>query len=115
MFRKIFCTLLVGFNLTHTNTYYRFHIYPNNNDETSIKESYAYKNELIHSYQDMILGVDESQVMQDLLQLYQGEKVGYDLYFKLGEGNGKALSGEFKNNYCDNEIKPKSWIKEMFE
>ena len=115
MFRKMFCTLLIGFTLTNVNTPYRFHIFASDDQEIGIKACYEYKNELIHSYQEMILGMDEEEVMNDLTRLYQGEKVGHDVYFKLGDGKGEELSGEFKNNCCDNEIKPKSWIRELFE
>lgn len=116
MFRKSFCGLILALTLSNTTGPLMFSITASNQDIESIKEMYAYKNELIVMYQDMITGVSEEEVIDDLLTLYPN--MSYEnnkIKLVLDEGKGKTITGELKKDYCDVEIKPTSFFGKLFK
>ena len=116
MFRKLFCLCIIGLSLNQsTVNQTMFKIVANSDQKEDIKEMYNYKNDLIQDYSKMITGVDEERVIEDLLILYP--EMTYEngeLCLILGKGEGKGVSGELKQNYCEVKIKPKSWLGELF-
>ncbi len=116
MFRKIFCTFLIGMTLSNPTSSKTFSIVANSNTKEDIAEMYQYKNEIIGSYQEMITGVSEDEVMEDLTLLYpQMNYENNQLVLVIGEGKGKRISGELKKDYCEVDVKPKSFIGSLFE
>lgn len=116
MFRKLFCTFLIGMTLSNPTSTKTFNIIANSNSKEDITTMYQYKNDIIRSYQEMITGVEEEEVMKDLTLLYpQMRYENNQLVLMIGEGKGKNISGELKKDYCEVEIKPKSFISGLFD
>lgn len=116
MYRKIFCTLLIGLSLSRQTIPATFNITANSNNKEDIEIMYQYKNEIIKHYQDMITGMDEEDVLKDMVIIYPNMYYeNHQLYLIIGEGQGKTIKGELKKDYCEVEIKPKSIFEEWLD
>lgn len=116
MFKKIYASFLIGLGLfSSTPTKTTFSIVSHSNESSDIALMYEYKNKIIEDYSKMILGMKEDEIISDLLLLYP--EMSYEnhcLTYVIGDGKGKQISGELKSNYCDVEVKPKSFFEELF-
>lgn len=120
MLRKMYCSFLVGFSLfsstTSTQSNLAFSITANSNSENDIKIMYEYKNNIVNDYSKMIVATNQSQVIEDLLILHPELSYNHGkLVCNLGESKGKTISGELRDNYCNVEVKPKSFFAELFK
>lgn len=117
MIKNIYCSFLMAFGLfASIPSKSEFVIISNSNSKEDIVIMYEYKNEIIENYAKMMIGLEEKTVIEDLLLMYP--EMTYEknqLIYVIGDGNGKQIKGELKSNYCDVEVKPKSFIAEMFK
>ncbi len=105
-------------NATGTSITMRYEIY----NDTSSTDELMIKDNIISVYQEIIYGVDEStrsSLIKKNAHLFALEddfdvEVSYDtIIIKVGDGEGTLVSGEFDWAMCSNEVKPKSFIKEL--
>lgn len=118
MFQKLYLTTLIGFGFLfgNTNDHINFKIVSNSNEKEDIEQMYYYKNEIINKYQSMFLAVNQNEVIEDLMKIYP--ELSYKnktLIYVIGEGKGKSISGELKDDYCDVDVKPKSFLLEKIK
>ncbi len=107
---------MIGMTLSNPVLSCSLNVIANSNSKEDISEMYQYKNEIIQSYQSMIEGVSEKEVIEDLMILYpQMSYSDEQLTFIIGEGKGKSIKGELKKDYCNVDIKPKSFIQSLFD
>lgn len=91
----------------NNNDYY-FKITAKSNSKEDIIKMYEYKNEIIQSYSNMIIGLNQDEVIDDLCMLYDMKLDHHTLILDLGEG--KTIEGKLRNNYCKEDIIVKSYI-----
>lgn len=117
MIKKVYISFLIGlgvFSAPSNNV--DFKIISNSNSKEDIEIMYEYKNEIIENYAKMIVGIDKQEVINDLILMYPNMTYeNNELCLTIGNGLGKSIQGKLKNNYCDVEVKPKSWIVELFD
>lgn len=90
--------------------------------DSSCKDELWIKDEALRVYQEIVQGLDKDKravlVMKNLEQFEINEdwKVDYNndtVFITIGNGNGTILTGDFEWVLCSNQVKPKSWIKEI--
>lgn len=90
--------------------------------DSSCKDELWIKDEALRVYQEIVQGLDKDKravlVMKNLEQFEINEdwKVDYNndtVFITIGNGNGTILTGDFEWVLCSNQVKPKSWIKEV--
>lgn len=90
--------------------------------DSSCKDELWIKDEALKVYQEIVQGLDKDKravlVMKNLEQFEINEdwKVDYNndtIFITIGNGNGTILTGDFEWVLCSNQVKPKSWIKEV--
>lgn len=116
MVKKIYMSFLIGLSLFSTSVdNVNFKIISNSNSKEDLQIMYEYKNEIIENYAKMIIGIDKQQVIEDLILMYPDITYNNnELCLVIGEGMGKSIKGELKDNYCNVDVKPKSWLVELF-
>lgn len=76
-------------------------------DKDSPQTAYQVKNELIASFQELVMGLDESEYSFAIENnLEETSRIFYDhstITVVLGNGDGIILEGELKTNYCVKE------------
>lgn len=94
-----------------------FKIYGDTNDP---QQAYQTKNELIASFRQLVVGLDQSQYHQAMQDYFSKETAmnyeDHTLSVVLGDGQGKMVEGELKTDYCqaDDTIETHFFFWELF-
>lgn len=113
LFLLFFCCI----NVNSTQNDPKYKIIANSNSQEDIEEMYNIKKQLLLDYKDWCKSVDDTtQVLYDHQYVYNAIYENNVFLIRLGNAEGKELSGTLKINYCESttEIKKKSFIYEFF-
>lgn len=106
MYKKIMIVFLIFLTFTNLKVVAQDHrqYFQIVGDSNYSEDVYRVKNELIHSFQDLVMGLDESEYSAAIKNtLPEDERISYKNHtvtIVLGDGMGKVLEGELKTNYC---------------
>lgn len=90
--------------------------------DSSCKEELRIKDRILDIYQEIVQGLDKDKraalVIKNLemFEIDEDWKVDYHndtILITVGNGKGTVLSGDFEWILCSNQVKPRSWIKEV--
>ncbi len=104
--------LVVNVNAGHENYYFR--ILANSNQEVDIDRMYEVKDDILNTYTSITKGFSQMDIdvaITDNLKDFSGKdyRISYyngEIKIVIGKGAGKEISGELKQNYCE-EVKVK--------
>lgn len=121
MYKNILIALLLCLNFAQvkatTNDEY-FLIY---GDSQNPKEAYTIKKQLISEYEELVKGLDKSDISKAIEISLVSEHVTYDnhtLVIVVGDGKGDILKGKLKADYCvieKDEIETEFFFKKLWQ
>lgn len=91
----------------------KYKIIANSNQHNDILKMYEIKNNLVSDYKIWTKSIDDKQqALYDHLEEYNATYENNIFLIVIGEGKGKELTGQLKNNYCETtkDIKKRSFI-----
>ena len=109
MYKKMMIVFLVFLSFSNLHALAQddrqyFKIY---GDSQHTKQTYEVKNELIATYQQLVMGLETDEYSAALKNFFanheQIEYKNHTLTMILGDGQGVVLEGELKTNYCAKE------------
>lgn len=102
---------------------YSYTIVSSSNSVSDLMEMYKIKEKMIDNYEGLVFNINENyhkQTIIDNLELFSGSNYrayykNDELYIVIGDGNGKAISGDLRRNSCDSKpVRVQFFFSEFF-
>lgn len=121
MCKNIIIALLIVLNFSNVSAQSKIPTFIIYGDRQNIKEVYETKNRLLKEYEQLVMGLDEQDYEDAIVDYLNYENVEYKnntLKIVLGNGDGKVLKGKLKTNYCKiekDEIETQFFFKKLWQ
>ena len=121
MYKNIIIALLIVLNFSNVSAQSKIPVFIIYGDRQNIKEVYETKNRLLKEYEQLVMGLDEQDYEDAIVEYLNYENVEYKnntLKIVLGNGDGKVLKGKLKTNYCKiekDEIETQFFFKKIWQ
>ena len=121
MCKNIIIALLIVLNFSNVSAQSKIPTFIIYGDRQNIKEVYETKNRLLKEYEQLVMGLDEQDYEDAIVEYLNYENVEYKnntLKIVLGNGDGKVLKGKLKTNYCKiekDEIETQFFFKKIWQ